>query len=63
MRRGEHGSLERRQALLKRLGGHQIEVVGRLVEQQKRRAGQFEQQDLETCLLAAEALRSRTAAL
>jgi hypothetical protein len=39
MRGGEHGALERRQALLQRLGGDQIEVVGRLVEQQKRRAG------------------------
>jgi hypothetical protein len=41
------------QALLQRLGAGQVEVIGRLVEQQQRRAGQLEQQDLQSGLLAA----------
>ena len=39
--------------LLQRLGRLDVEVVGRLVEQQQRRAGQLEQQDLQPRLLAA----------
>ena len=38
---------------LERLGRHEVEVVGRLVEQEQRGAGQLEQQDLEPGLLAA----------
>jgi 2-polyprenyl-6-methoxyphenol hydroxylase-like FAD-dependent oxidoreductase len=49
----EHGALVELQALLQRLGARQVEVVGRLVEQQQRRAGEFQQQDLEPGLLAA----------
>ena len=46
-------AVERRQPLLQRLGRDQVEVVGRLVEQQQGRAGQLEQQDLQPGLLAA----------
>ena len=46
-------AVEGRQALLQRLGRDEVEVVGRLVEQQQRRAGQLEQQDLQPRLLAA----------
>ena len=49
----EHRALVGLQALLQRLGARQVEVVGRLVEQQQRRAGQLEQQDLQPGLLAA----------
>ena len=53
----EHGSLERLEPLLERLGGLHVQVVGRLVEQQQGRSGQLEQQDLEPGLLpSAEAL-------
>ena len=45
--------LELGEAGLQRLGRHEVEVVGRLVEQQHRRPGQLEQQDLEAGLLAA----------
>ena len=46
-------ALEPGQPLLQRLGRDQIEVVGRLVEQQHRGAEQFEQHDLEAGLLPA----------
>ena len=49
----EHRALEGLEPLLQRLGRLHVEVVGRLVEQQQRRAGQLEQQDLEARLLAA----------
>ena len=49
----DDGSLERGEALLERLGGVQVEVVRRLVEQQQRRPGQFEQQDLQPRLLTS----------
>src|SRR5688500_17730840 len=49
----DHRALERGQPVLERLGGRQVEVVGRLVEQQQRRAGQLQQQDEEPRLLAA----------
>ena len=49
----EHRALVGLQALLQRLGARQVEVVGRLVEQQQRRAGQLEQQDLKPGLLPA----------
>ena len=53
MRDREHRALVGLQALLQRLGAGQVQVVGRLVEQQQRRAGQLEQQDLQPGLLAA----------
>lgn len=40
------------QPLLQRLGGLDVEVVGGLVQQQERGAGQLEQEDLEARLLA-----------
>ena len=49
----EHRALVGLQALLQRLGARQVEVVGRLVEQQQRGTGQLEQQDLQPGLLAA----------
>ena len=49
----EHRARIALEALLQRLGAGQVEVVGRLVEQQQRRAGQLEQQDLQPRLLAA----------
>ena len=49
----EHRALVGLQALLQRLGAGQVEVVGRLVEQQQRGTGQLEQQDLQPGLLAA----------
>ena len=58
---GEDGALERLEAVLERLGGLHVEVVGGLVEQQQRRAGELEQQDLEPGLLAA-ARATRTSA-
>src|SRR5687767_8993705 len=39
--------------MLQRLGGLDIEIVGRLVEQQQCRAAQLQQQYLETCLLTS----------
>ena len=57
---------ERRERLFQRLGGGEVEVVGGLVEQEQVRAGQFEQEDLQSGLLAArqrlERLPSRTRA-
>ena len=50
---GDDRSLELGEALLERFGRDEIEVVGRLVEQQQGCAAQFEQQDLEAGLLAA----------
>ena len=41
------------QAGLQRLGRHEVEVVGRLVEQQQGGAGPLQQEDLEARLLAA----------
>src|SRR5947208_3001704 len=49
----EHRALVGLQPLLQRLGAGQVQVVRRLVEQQQRRAGQLEQQDLQPGLLAA----------
>src|SRR4051794_28693155 len=49
---GENGALERGERLLQGLGREDVEVVGRLVEQEERRAGELEQQDLEPRLLA-----------
>ena len=54
---GENRALEGGQTLLERLGTGEVEVVRRLVEQQHRRAAQFEEQDLETGLLAARQRR------
>ncbi len=50
---GDHGPFECRQTGFEGLGGSNIEVVGRLVEQQQRCSAELEQQDLETSLLAA----------
>jgi hypothetical protein len=47
------GAVEGVEAGLEGLGGLDVEVVGRLVEQQQRGAGQLEQQDLEAGLAAA----------
>ena len=49
----DDGAEERVERLLERLGRREVEVVGRLVEQQQVRARQLEQQDLEPRLLAA----------
>ena len=49
----EDRALEGGQTLLERLRGLDVEVVGRLVEQEERRPGQLEQQDLEARLLPA----------
>ena len=46
------GAVEGRKPLLQRLGAVQVEVVGRLVEQQHRAAGQLQQQHLHAGLLA-----------
>src|SRR4029453_19410831 len=46
-------ALEGIQAQLQRLGGLQVEIVGRLVKEQQRRAAQLEQQDLEAGLLTS----------
>lgn len=40
-------------ALLERVRRMEVEVVGRLVEQQHRRAGEFEEQNLQSRLLSA----------
>ena len=53
VRHGEHRALETRERVLERLGRDEVEVVGRLVEQQQRRARQLEQQDLQPRLLPA----------
>jgi hypothetical protein len=50
----DHGALEEIEAMLQRLGGLDVEIVGRLVEQQQGRAAQFQQQNLETCLLTPD---------
>ena len=57
------GAVEGLQRLLERLGAEHVEVVGRLVEQQQRGAGQLEQQDLEPRLLAAGQRAERLIAL
>ena len=49
----DDGADERVERLLERLGRREVEVVGRLVEQQQVAAGQLEQQDLQAGLLAA----------
>src|SRR5664280_287106 len=49
----DHGALEGRQGGLQRFGRMQVEAVGRLVEQQQRRAGQLEQKDLQPRLLSS----------
>ena len=49
----QHRPLESLQPLLQRLGAGQVEVVGRLVQQQQRGAAQLQQQDLQPRLLAA----------
>ena len=49
----QHRTLERLEPLLERLGRLDVEVVGGLVEQQQRRSGQLQQQDLEPRLLTA----------
>src|SRR5689334_14635721 len=46
-------ALEVVQRVLQRFRRREVEVVGRLVEQQQRGTGQLQQQDLEPCLLAA----------
>jgi len=46
-------AVERFEPLLERVSRVQVEVVGRLVEQQHRRAAQLEQEDLEPSLLPA----------
>ena len=43
---GEHRPFERIESLFQCLGRFQVEIVGRLVKQQQRRAAQLEQQDL-----------------
>ncbi len=53
MRHREHRAVEALQPLLERLRAVEVEVVGGLVEQQHRRAGQLQQQDLQPGLLAA----------
>jgi hypothetical protein len=50
---GENRALERLQTRLEGLGRLDVEIVGRLVEQQQRGAGELQQQDLEARLLAA----------
>jgi hypothetical protein len=45
---GDDGSVEGVEAILQGLGGVEVQVVGRLVEQQQRRSGQLEQEDLES---------------
>src|SRR5215470_12401883 len=47
----QHGALERLQPRLQRLRAGQVEVVGWLVEQEERRSGQLQQQDLQPRLL------------
>ncbi len=44
---------KRFEAVLERLGAREVEVVGRLVEEEQGRAAELEQQDLEARLLAA----------
>jgi hypothetical protein len=51
VRDGEDRALEGEQAFLQGLGAGQVEVVGRLVEQQQGCPGQFQQQDLQPRLL------------
>ncbi len=47
----DHRAVELGETVLERLGRHEVEVVGRLVEQEQRRAADLEQQDLEPGLL------------
>ena len=49
----EHGSLVGLQAVLERLGGLEVKIIRRLIEQKRGRSLQFEQQDLEPGLLPA----------
>ena len=60
----EDRAVEGVEGLLQRLGRDEVEVVGRLVEEQQGRARQLEQEDLEARLLTAgqglEALLTRT---
>jgi hypothetical protein len=50
---GDHCALEGIEPLLQRLGGLQVEIVGRLVEEQQRRTAQLQQQNLEAGLLTS----------
>ncbi len=52
VRHGEHRALERLERVLQRLRRVQVEVVGRLVEEEQGRPGQLEEEDLESRLLA-----------
>ena len=45
------GAVELGEPVFERLGRHEVEVVGRLVEEQQCRPGQLEQQHLEPRLL------------
>jgi hypothetical protein len=49
----EDRALEARERVLERLCRDEVEVVGRLIQQEQRRARELEQQDLEAGLLAA----------
>ena len=53
MRDREDRALEARERVLERLCRDEVEVVGRLIQQEQRRARELEQQDLEAGLLAA----------
>ena len=53
MRHRQDGALEGVETGLQGLGRLHVEVVGRLVEQEQRGAGELEEQDLEASLLAA----------
>jgi hypothetical protein len=59
---GHRGAGEGFQAVLQGLRRLQVQVVGRLVEQQQRGAGQLEQQDLEPGLLTADSDSNRCSA-
>src|SRR5690606_18279811 len=49
----QHRAVEPGQPFLQRLGRGQVEVVGRLVQKQQGGTGELQQQDQESCLLAA----------
>ena len=53
---GEDGAGVPGKAVLQRLRRDDVEVVGRLVQQQQRGAGQLQQQDLEARLLPSREL-------
>ena len=54
MRDGYDGALEGGKRRLERLGTLEVEVVGRLVQEQQRRPRELEEQNLEPRLLAPE---------